>query len=53
LEQQESPDFTVSQHEPPTPIFFNMISSGQKFVKDDCSKLKPTNAVNQSQFWLW
>jgi hypothetical protein len=49
-EQQEPPFFSVEQQQLPTPNFFKMISNGQKFVKDDCSKLKPTNAVNQSQF---
>ena len=34
----------------PTPSFFRMISRGQKLVKDDCSRLKPTKAVNQSQY---
>ena len=33
----------------PTPAFRSAISSGQKFVKEDCRRLKPTKAVNHSQ----
>jgi hypothetical protein len=53
FEQQDPPDFPSLQHEPPTPNFLSMISNGQKFVNEDWSKLKPTNAVTQSQFGLW
>ena len=41
-----------AQQLPPTPILRKTISSGQKLVKDDCSRLNPTNAVNQSQLGL-
>ncbi len=50
--QQEAPHFSLSEHEPPTPSFLRMISSGQKLVNEDWSRLKPTKAVNQSQYGL-
>jgi hypothetical protein len=37
------------QQEPPTPAFRRIISSGQKLVNEDWSRLNPTKAVNQSQ----
>jgi hypothetical protein len=40
------------QQDPPTPHLRRIISSGQKFVNEDCRRLNPTNAVNQSQFGL-
>ena len=29
--------------------FFNISSSGHQFVKDDCKRFNPTNAVNKNQ----
>ena len=51
--QQALLDLSPSQQAPPTPSFLRASYNGQKFVKDDCSRLKPTNAVNQSQYGLW
>ena len=50
--QQEPLAFSDSQQQPPTPAFLRMISSGQKLVNEDWSRLKPTKAVNQSQYGL-
>jgi len=44
--------FSTAQQDPPTPTFLRIISSGQKLVNEDCTRLNPTNAVNQSQYGL-
>jgi hypothetical protein len=46
------PDFPSLPQQPPTPSFLRMISNGQKLVKEDWRRLKPTKAVSQSQFGL-
>lgn len=45
--------FFAAQHELPTPSFRKTISKGQNLVNEDCRRLSPTNAVNQSQYGLW
>jgi len=49
LPQKEPPDFSDSTQLPPTPTCLRMISSGQKLLNKDWSRLKPTKAVNQNQ----
>jgi hypothetical protein len=52
FEQQDLPVGSLPLQHLPTPTFRKIISKGQKLVNEDCSRLNPTKAVNQSQFGL-